>query len=36
MSHETISVRAKDGDCPVHVFTPKGGTDSPAGSTPGW
>src|SRR5271168_4117733 len=24
MSHETLSVRTHDGDCPVHVFTPKG------------
>jgi len=25
MSHETLSVRTKDGECPVHVFTPQDG-----------
>jgi carboxymethylenebutenolidase len=26
MSHETISVRTQDGECPVHVFTPNTGS----------
>lgn len=26
MSHERLSVRTQDGECPVHVFTPTGGT----------
>jgi len=30
MSYETLSVRAKDGDCPVYVFTPKGTGPWPA------
>jgi carboxymethylenebutenolidase len=30
MSHEKLSVRTKDGDCPVHVFTPQGAGPWPA------
>jgi carboxymethylenebutenolidase len=30
MSHETLSVRTKDGDCPVYVFTPQGAGPWPA------
>ena len=30
MSHETHSVRTKDGNCPVYVFTPKGAGPWPA------
>src|ERR1700722_17180797 len=30
MSHETLSVRTKDGDCPVYVFTPEGTGPWPA------
>jgi carboxymethylenebutenolidase len=30
MTHETLSVRTDDGDCPVHVFTPKGSGPWPA------
>ena len=30
MSHEQLSVRTRDGDCPVHVFTPKGAGPWPA------
>jgi carboxymethylenebutenolidase len=30
MSHETLSVRTHDGDCPVHVFTPQGSGPWPA------
>ena len=30
MSHETLSVRTRDGDCPVHVFTPKAAGPWPA------
>jgi carboxymethylenebutenolidase len=26
MSHETVTVRTQDGECPVHVFTPKTGS----------
>jgi carboxymethylenebutenolidase len=25
MSHETVKVRTQDGECPVHIFTPKAG-----------
>jgi carboxymethylenebutenolidase len=30
MSHEQVSVRTRDGDCPVHVFTPQGPGPWPA------
>jgi carboxymethylenebutenolidase len=30
MSHEQLSVRTRDGDCPVHVFTPQGTGPWPA------
>ena len=30
MSHEQLSVRTRDGDCPVHVFTPQGAGPWPA------
>jgi carboxymethylenebutenolidase len=30
MSHEQLSVRTKDGDCPVHIFTPQGSGPWPA------
>jgi carboxymethylenebutenolidase len=30
MSHEKLSVRTRDGDCPVHVFTPQGAGPWPA------
>jgi carboxymethylenebutenolidase len=30
MSHETLSVRTHDGECPVHVFTPQGTGPWPA------
>ena len=28
MSHEQVTVRTRDGECPVHVFTPKGAASS--------
>ena len=30
MSHEKVSIRTRDGDCPAHVFTPEGAGPWPA------
>ncbi len=30
MSHEQLSIRTRDGECPAHVFTPKGAVPWPA------
>jgi carboxymethylenebutenolidase len=30
MSHESITIRTRDGDCPAHVFTPEGNGPWPA------
>jgi carboxymethylenebutenolidase len=30
MSHEQVSIRTHDGDCPAHVFTPSGSERHPA------
>ena len=30
MSHEQVSIRTRDGDCPAHVFTPEGSGPWPA------
>ena len=30
MSHEQLSIRTREGDCPAHVFTPEGSGPWPA------